>query len=418
MTTVSRRSFFGMTAAGAALAACAKAPAPDKEAAALSPLTANAQPITAEERGARIAKVQGLMQQQKIAALLVEAGSSLDYYTGIRWRRSERTTAALIPATGETIVVTPFFEVPSIEELLKVKADIRPWHEDQSPFALIADALRGARPADGALAVEATTRAFIVDGVRKASARARQVILGDELVNACRMIKTPAELALMQTANDVTIAAIRRLHGRIDAGMSATDIRQTMAEATAALGGQDFFALVLLNEASAYPHGTEKPQTIREGSTVLIDTGCTVHGYASDISRTWVFGSPSARQREVWDTVKRGQDLALEVAKVGVPVGDVDHAVREYYESLGWAKDYGLPGTPHRTGHGIGMDGHEPPNLMRADRTPLQIGMCFSDEPGIYIPGEFGIRMEDCWTLTEQGPKLFTPLAKSIDEPI
>ena len=148
------------------------------------------------------------------------------------------------------------------------------------------------------------------------------------------------------------------------------------------------------------------------------NTGCKYHGYASDISRTWVHGTPSARQREVWETVKRGQEIALESAKVGQPVGDVDMAVRRFYEGKGWAKDYGLPGTSHRTGHGIGMDGHESPNLMRADRTILQAGMCFSDEPGIYIPGEFGIRMEDCWVMTERGPKLFTPLAKSIDDPI
>jgi Xaa-Pro dipeptidase len=418
MTTVSRRRFFGMTAAGAALAAGARAATAGPQTAGLQPLIANAQPITAGERAARIAKVQGLMQQQKVAALLVEAGSSLDYFTGITWWRSERTTAALIPAQGKTVVVTPFFEVPSVQESLKIDAGIRPWHEDQSPFALIADALKGATPADGPLAVEATTRAFIIEGVRKASARARQTILGDELVNACRMIKSPAELALMQTANDITISALAHVHGRIEAGMSGTDINRMMAETTAALGGKNYFALVLLNEASAYPHGTEKPQTIREGSTVLIDTGCSVHGYTSDISRTWVHGNPSARQREVWDTVKRGQELALETAKIGIPVGDVDRAVRAYYEGLGWAKDYGLPGTSHRTGHGIGMDVHEPPNLMRADRTPFQAGMCFSDEPGIYIPGEFGIRMEDCWTMTNGGPKLFTPLAKSIDEPI
>lgn len=415
---VTRRNFFGMTAAGAALAAGARAATAAPQMAGLQPLTGNAQPITSGERAARIAKLQGLMQEQKVSALLVEAGSSLDYFTGITWWRSERTTAALIPAQGRTIVVTPFFEVPSIQESLKIDADIRPWHEDQSPFALIADALKGMTPANGPLAVEATTRAFIIEGVRKASARERQVILGDELVNACRMIKSPAELALMQTANDVTIAAIRHVHGHIEAGMSGTDIHRMMADTIAALGGKNFFALVLLNEASAYPHGTEQPQTIREGSTVLIDTGCTVHGYSADISRTWVFGSPSARQREVWDTVKRGQELALETAKIGVPVGDVDRAVRAYYEGLGWARDYGLPGTSHRTGHGIGMDGHEPPNLMRADRTPLQAGMCFSDEPGIYIPGEFGIRMEDCWHMTGQGPQLFTPLAKSIDQPI
>jgi Xaa-Pro dipeptidase len=415
---VTRRNFFGMTAAGAALAVGARAATAAPQTAGLQPLTVNAQPITSGERVARIAKLQGLMQEQKVSALLVEAGSSLDYFTGITWWRSERTTAALIPAQGKTIVVTPFFEVPSIRESLKIDADIRPWHEDQSPFALIADAQRGTTPANGPLAVEATTRAFIIEGVRKASARERQVILGDELVNACRMIKSPAELALMQTANDVTIAAIRHVHGHIEAGMSGTDIHRMMADTIAALGGKNFFALVLLNEASAYPHGTEQPQTIREGSTVLIDTGCTVHGYSADISRTWAFGSPSARQREVWDTVKRGQELALETAKIGVPVGDVDRAVRAYYEGLGWAKDYGLPGTSHRTGHGIGMDGHEPPNLMRADRTLLQAGMCFSDEPGIYIPGEFGIRMEDCWHMTGGGPKLFTPLAKSIDEPI
>lgn len=418
MTTVSRRRFFGMTAAGAALAAGARAASAAPQTASLQPVTANAQPITAGERATRIAKLQGLMQQQKVAALLVEAGSSLDYFTGITWWRSERTTAALIPAQGKTVVVTPFFEVPSVQESLKIDADIRPWHEDQSPFALIADALKGTTPADGPLAIEATTRAFIIEGVRKASARPRPTVPGDELVNACRMIKTPAELALMQAANDVTIAALKHLHGKVEAGMSGADIMSLLVATTNALGGRHEFSLVLLNEASAYPHGSEHPQQVREGSVILVDTGCKVHGYSSDISRTWVYGKPSDRQREVWDTVKRGQEIALETAKIGVPVGDLDHAVRAYYEGLGWAKDYGLPGTSHRTGHGIGMDGHEPPNLMRADRTPLQAGMCFSDEPGIYIPGEFGIRMEDIWHMTSGGPKLFTPLARSIDQPI
>lgn len=418
MTTVSRRRFFGMTAAGAALAAGARAASAAPQTASLQPVTANAQPITAGERATRIAKLQGLMQQQKVAALLVEAGSSLDYFTGITWWRSERTTAALIPAQGKTVVVTPFFEVPSVQESLKIDADIRPWHEDQSPFALIADALKGTTPADGPLAIEATTRAFIIEGVRKASARPRPTVPGDELVNACRMIKTPAELALMQAANDVTIAALKHLHGKVEAGMSGADIMSLLVATTNALGGRHEFSLVLLNEASAYPHGSEHPQQVREGSVILVDTGCKVHGYSSDISRTWVYGKPSDRQREVWDTVKRGQEIALETAKIGVPVGDLDHAVRAYYEGLGWAKDYGLPGTSHRTGHGIGMDGHEPPNLMRADRTPLQAGMCFSDEPGIYIPGEFGIRMEDIWHMTDEGPRLFTLLARSIDQPI
>ncbi len=416
MTTVSRRAFFGMTAAGAALAASVGVSA--EEALKLNSLAGGAQPITAAEHAARIAKVQSLMQQRKFAALLVESGSSLEYFTGIRWGRSERTTAALIPAAGGVVVVTPFFEVPSVRESLKISADVRHWNEDENPFVLIADAL-GSMPASaGTLAVEPTTRFFIVDAVARLTGAGRQTVSGEDLVNACRMVKSSAEIALMQAANDVTLAALKHTYGRIEAGMSAIDIGRMMTTATEALGGTHQFSLVLLNDASAYPHGTTAPQTVRESSVVLVDSGCAVHGYQSDISRTWVVGKPSARQREVWDTVKRGQELALETVKIGSPVGDIDKAVRAYYEELGWKKDYGLPGTSHRTGHGIGMDVHEPPNLMRADRTPFAAGMCFSDEPGIYIPGEFGVRMEDCWHLTEQGPKLFTPLARSIDEPI
>jgi Xaa-Pro dipeptidase len=302
--------------------------------------------------------------------------------------------------------------------MLQIAANVRPWNEDESPFALIADGMRRAAAPDGPLAVEPTTRYFIIDGVRGLAGAGRAVISGEELVNASRMVKSSAELSLMQAANDVSHAALKHVHGRIEAGMSAREIGAMMASTTDALGGTHLFALVLLNDASAYPHGTKTPQTVREGSIVLVDTGCSVHGYVSDISRTWVYGEPSARHREVWNTVKRGQELALETVKPGIPVGDVDKAVRAYYQGLGWKKDYGLPGTSHRTGHGIGMDVHEPPNLMRADRTPFEAGMCFSDEPGIYIPGEFGIRMEDCWYLAEQGPKLFTPLAKSIDQPI
>jgi Xaa-Pro dipeptidase len=232
------------------------------------------------------------------------------------------------------------------------------------------------------------------------------------------MIKSAAELALMQAANDVTIAALRYVHGRIEAGMRNSDIASLMVAAHTALGGTHEFGLVLLNEASAYPHGSIKPQSVREGSVVLVDTGCSVHGYQSDISRSWVAGTPSPRQRELWDTVKRGQELTLETAKIGAPVGAIDKAVRSFYEQKGWSKDYGLPGLSHRTGHGIGMDVHEPPYLVRSDATALEAGMCFSDEPGLYIPGEFGIRLEDCWYMTEAGPKTFTPLAKSIEQPI
>jgi Xaa-Pro dipeptidase len=415
MRTVSRRAFFA--GAGAAWAS-AKVNATDSQPQSLTSLTRGVQPITAPEHAGRVAKLQSLMQQRKVAALLVDAGSTLEYFTGIRWRRSERTTAALIPAEGKVVVITPYFEEPSIRETLKISSDVRPWKEDESPFDLIASALRDGGATDSPLAVEATTRFFIIDHLTRAWGAGRGVVSGDELVRACRMVKSSAELALLQSANDVTFAALKDVHGRIEADMRAPDIVTMLVAATEALGGTHEFSLVLLNEASAYPHGSVKPQTVRKGSVVLVDTGCSVHGYQSDISRTWVFGEPSSRQREVWNTVKRGQEIALETAKIGIPVGAVDKAVRAFYEAKGWSKDYGLPGTSHRTGHGIGMEVHEPPYLVRNDTTPLAPGMCFSDEPGIYVPGEFGIRMEDCWYMTEAGPRLFTRLAASIDRPI
>lgn len=377
-----------------------------------------AQPISAQERATRIAKVQGLMQEKKIGALLVESGSTLDYFTGVRWWLSERVTAAIIPASGQAVVVTPFFEQPSIREMLQVPAEIRTWQEDESPFELIAGVLRSSATPAGPLAVDPYTRFFVFDAVSRVLVNQRQLVSGDDLVRACRMFKSPAELALMQVANDVTLAALRYVHAQIELGMHTADVVGLMDRTTVALGGELEFSLALLNEASAFPHGSKVVQTVRNGSVILMDCGCTVHGYQSDISRTWVFGEPTARQREVWNTVKRGQEIALETAKPGVPTGAIDKAVRNYYEQRGWSKHYGLPGLSHRTGHGIGLDGHESPYLVRNDPTPLQAGMCFSDEPGIYIPGEFGIRLEDCWYMTEQGPKLFTPLAKSIDDPI
>lgn len=416
---VSRRALLAATAAvTAASAAGRKLEAAEQKSNGLSSLTSGAQPISAAEHQSRLAKLQHLMQQRKISAFLVEAGSSLEYFTGIRWWRSERTTAALVPANGRVVVVTPYFEEPSIRETLRVPADVRAWKEDESPFELLAAALRERAGASGQLGVEATTRFFILDEVKKASGGSREIVSGDALVRGCRTIKSPAELALMQAANDVTIAALRYLHGRVEVGMRGPDIMKELTAAHAALGGTHEFGLVLLNEASAFPHGSLKPQSVRDGSVVLIDTGCSVHGYVSDITRSWVIGKPSPRQRELWDTVKRGQDLTLETAKIGTPVGAIDKAVRAFYEKKGWSRDYGLPGLSHRTGHGIGMDVHEPPYLVRSDTTPLEAGMCFSDEPGLYVPGEFGIRLEDCWHMTEAGPKTFTPLAKSLEEPI
>ncbi|MBU6395442.1 MAG: Xaa-Pro peptidase family protein [Sphingomonadales bacterium] len=412
--SLSRRGLLAGAGGAAALTALAALPATLRAAPPpLGSMIETPAAITRAERLARIAKVQGLMQAQGLAALLVESGSSLTYFTGIRWSRSERITAAVIPASGQSIVVTPFFEAPSVKETLAVPADVRAWHEDASPFALIADALQGLT---GAVAVEQTTRAFITEGLKREGRF--EVVSGAALVDACRQIKSPAEQALMRQANAITLAAMREARGMVRPGMTASDIGALIEKATVRMGAEHDFALVLLNEASAYPHGSHQPQTVHEGSVVLMDCGCVLEGYQSDISRTFVFGEPTPRQRKVWETIRRGQDMVFGAAKVGVPVSKLDAAVRRFYEREGWGPGFTLPGLPHRVGHGIGMDGHESPYLVGSDQTPLAPGMCFSNEPGLYIPGEFGMRLEDCWVMTEAGPQSFTPLARSLDDPI
>ncbi|HEY3815192.1 MAG TPA: Xaa-Pro peptidase family protein [Caulobacteraceae bacterium] len=406
--------------AGAAMAQDAKPaqPAPPDHPTMLRNIAAGAQPIAQLERMVRLERARKLMKDQGVGALLVESGSSLAYFTGVDWHRSERTTAAVIPASGDPIIITPVFEEPSVRETLGIPAGVRAWNEDESPFELIAGALKDCGVMSGPVAVESTTRFFILDGVRKVSG-AYEFKSGDPVVRPCRMYKSQNELNLMQVASNITMIAYKLVHDRVQTGMTQTDIATMMTEATQSLGGAPEFSLVLLNEASAYPHGSRQKQQVREGSIVLMDCGCSVHGYQSDISRTWVHkAEPTARQRKVWETVKRGQQIALETAKIGVPCKAIDAATRAYYEKEGWGPRFKLPGLSHRLGHGIGMDGHEPPYLVGNDDTPLQPGMCFSDEPGIYIPGEFGVRLEDCWHMTEQGPKLFSGLAKSLEDPI
>jgi Xaa-Pro dipeptidase len=356
------------------------------------------------------------MRAADIDALLLEAGSALVYFTGIRWWRSERFTGAVIPREGAIGVVTPYFEEPSIRETLMVGDDVRTWHEHENPFERVAGILADRGLKAGRIGIEETVRYFIADGVRRA-APGFDIVPGAPVSRGCRMIKSPAELALMQRANDITLRAYRHVHAHLEAGMTPADIGELMNGATRALGGRPAFAIALLDEASAYPHGTRQAQVLRENSLILMDCGCEVHDYESDISRTWVFGEATAKQRKVWNTVHRGQELALETAKPGVPAGRVDETVRRFYESEGFGPGYRTPGLSHRLGHGIGMDGHEPVNFVQGEQTPLAPGMCFSNEPGIYIFGEFGVRLEDCLYMTEDGPRLFTALSPSIDAP-
>ena len=383
----------------------------------LSDLTIGVQPIGEDERKARLARAQALMARHGIGAVIVEPGASLVYFTGLRWWRSERLTCAIVPREGEPCIVTPFFEEPSVRESLAVPAQVRVWQEDEDPIRLVAGFLRERKLADQPVGIEETVRHFLVDGLQQALPGAA-LVSANPVVRGCRMVKSAAEIALMQCATDVTIAAYRWTYPRIEAGMGPQDISALMTSATRALGGSVEFNLILLGEASAYPHGSGKPQQVVPGEVVLMDCGCNVHDYQSDVSRSFVFGGePSAQQRKVWNQVHRGQRIALEAAQVGMPAGAVDDAVRNYYVSLGYGPDHLLPGLSHRTGHGIGMDGHEPVNLVRGEKTPLAPGMCFSNEPGLYLPGQFGIRLEDCFHMTDTGPRWFSQPPASIDEP-
>ncbi|HWT42456.1 MAG TPA: Xaa-Pro peptidase family protein [Sphingopyxis sp.] len=413
--TMQRRQFLG-TAALAGLAAGLPVSSLAADIAGLPNLAAKAVPIGKAERMARIAQAKELMRANDIGALLIEPGSSLIYFTGVRWSRSERLTAAVLTREGEVAIVTPFFEEPSVRESLGVDAEVLTWNEDENPLAAVAAWLGKRGLSKGKIGVEETVRYFAVDGLEKAMPQAT-VVNGAPVVRGCRMHKSPAEIALMQIAADITLAAYRHTAPRVEAGMTPADIGAIMKAATTALGGRSEFELILLGEASAYPHGSGKPQAVKDGEVVLMDCGATVHGYQSDISRTFVYGKASARQRQVWDQMRKGQDVAFAAAKLGTPAGKVDDAVRAYYESLGWGPGYELPGTSHRTGHGIGLDGHEPVNLVRDETTKLAPGMCFSNEPGIYIPGEFGIRLEDCFYMTDSGPKWFSEPPPSIDRP-
>ncbi|MFN3389877.1 MAG: M24 family metallopeptidase [Allosphingosinicella sp.] len=388
--------------------------APSDEA--LTPITGDVAPITGEERLARIARAQERMRAQGMGAILVEPGASLDYFTGVQWWRSERLTALVLPADGEPVIVTPFFEEPSVRESLKVPAEIRVWQEHEDPLALVAGILADRKVAGKPVGIEETVRYFAVDGLRRALPGV-EIRSANPVVRALRMIKSPAEIAIMRKANEVTVAAYRHTWPRIEKGMTPADIGAIMNAATRALGGSPEFALVLLGEASAYPHGTGKKQEVKEGEVVLMDCGCTVAGYQSDISRSFVFGEPTPEQRKVWTHMRQGQEIAMAAARVGVPAGRVDDAVRAQYEKWGYGPGYALPGLSHRTGHGIGMEGHEPINLVRGEETPLAPGMCFSNEPGLYLPGRFGIRIEDCFYMTEAGPRWFSEPPPSIDRP-
>ena len=373
-------------------------------------------PISAAERQARIEKARRLMTEHGIDALVLEGGSSMFYYTGVRWGNSERTFAVVIPARGELAWVTPGFEEARAREMVTGSQDVRAWQEEESPYRLIAGILRD-RGATGTIGIEERLRFFIYDGVRQELPQAR-FVSATPVTAGCRMFKSPAEIALMLRANGITLQAIGSAAARLKEGMTPKQVSDHVAAISQKLGGQSDGALVIFGKYSAFPHGTVQPQALREGDIVLIDGGCSVEGYGSDITRTTVFGRPTQRMRDVWDAEQRAQRAAFSAAQVGATCESVDAAARKVVTDAGFGPDYKVPGLPHRTGHGIGLDGHEWTNFVRGNTTKIEPGMCFSDEPMITIYGEFGMRHEDCLYITEAGPKFFTPLSRSIEHPV
>jgi len=373
------------------------------------------QPITIEERKARIEKAQRLMAENKIDAIYFDGGTSMDYFTGVRWGNSERMMAAIIPAKGDVKYVCPHFEEDRLRELILFGDDVRVWEEHESPYKLVAGIFTDLGIRTGRIGMEERVRFFLYDGIRQEAAQL-QYLSADPVTINCRMFKSPAELALMQKANDITIEAYRAAIPLLKEGMSPGDFSGLIADAHRKLGARGG-AFASFGAASAFPHGSSTPQKLQPGDVVLMDGGCSVHGYASDITRTVVFGEPTKRQREIWDLEKQAQAAGFAAAKLGDPCENVDIASRKVITDAGFGPGYKVPGLPHRTGHGIGMDGHEWGNMVLGNKTPFQPGMCFSIEPTVSIYGEFGIRLEDCAFMTEQGVKWFTQPSPAIDQP-
>ena len=381
----------------------------------LAPWADRAPAITVEERLARIEKARRLMGENGVDALLVGAGPSLRYFAGVPWGASERLVAMLLPRNGKPILVCPRFELGTLEADLAIEADLRLWEEDESPSELVAAALREIGAAR--LAVDPAMAFLFVDRIRQVAPSA-DIVDASSIVDGCRMRKSEAELALMRQAKAMTLEVQRRAALILQPGITATEVRRFIDEAHRALGSSGSnFCIVQFGRSTAFPHGLPGESILAEGDVVLIDTGCTIEGYHSDITRTYVFGAANDEQRRIWSLEQEAQQAAFDAVRPGVPCEAVDAAARKVLERGGLGPDYRLPGLPHRTGHGIGLSIHEPAYLVRGDKTPLAPGMCFSNEPMIVVPDRFGIRLEDHFYVTEEGAAWFTNPSPAIDAP-
>lgn len=422
---ISRRRFLevGGVTAGMAVASHSVMGAPDREESSLPASLAQlksrkseATPITREERQQRQERARQLMSENGLDAILLMESTSLRYLSGIRWWGGERTFALVLPAKGATFYVCPAFEEGRAREQIANapgEADVRIWQEDEDPYQRIAQGLKDRGIASGKIGLEETIRFVFAEGITKSASQAT-IASATPVTAGCRMIKSAHEIALMRLASEVTLAAYEAALKAVKEGMTQKELEGLVEKAHDQLGftgGTD----VQIGEFSAFPHGSVTPQTVREGSIVLMDGGCTVEGYQSDITRTFVLGKASDKMKKVFDIVLRAQRAALAAARPGAECGSVDAAARKVVNEGGFGPDYKY--FTHRLGHGLGMDGHEWPYLVRGNPTKLQANMTTSNEPGIYIRSEFGVRIEDDMHIGENGAELFTPAPRSLEDP-
>jgi len=424
-----RRHFLGSIVLGTAATALAQGSAEEKPLpppiAALKSMRDQVRPITSDERRARIEKARRLMSGAKIGALVLTPGTSLLYFTNIRWSGGERLFACVIPASGEPFFVCPAFEEDRAREQIARgpfgggRADVRTWQEDESPYELLARGLADRKAGTGAVGIEETAKFVWSSGIAEAARHAR-IVSGTPITAGCRMIKDAHELELMQIANNATLAVYEAVYRALQPGMTQNQASEMIDQAYRRVGFRGG-ASVQTGEFTALPHGSTEPQVIREGTIVMVDDGCTVDGYQSDITRTFVLGKASDKAKRVFDIVKEAQSAALKAARPGAALDSIDAAARNVIAAAGFGP--GFKYFTHRVGHGIGMDGHEWPYLVKNNMfgwtksLAARAGMTFSDEPGIYIRGEFGVRLEDDMMITADGAKLFTPQSPSLEHP-
>ena len=390
----------------------------EQQLAKLHDMTAGIQPITEQEFRARIDQAIDLMKENGLDALYLNAGTNLYYFTGTRWGTSERMVGALLLQDGSLHYLSPHFEISTLQGYMLIPGAVHGWQEHDSPYELFGDILDQVGLIDATVGLDESSPFFISDGLAKAVPTAK-FVSATPVTAGCRSCKSSTELALLQRAKDMTLEVHKAAAAILRPGISTAEVTTFIDQAHHAVGAPNgsYFCIVLFGEDTAYPHGVKSPKNLEENDMVLIDTGCQLEGYNSDITRSYVFGTASDRQRQVWDIEKAAQAAGFNAAQIGEPCALVDGMARAHLVENGFGPAYEVPGLPHRTGHGIGLDIHEWPYLVASDKTPLAPGMCFSNEPMICIPGEFGIRLEDHFYMTDQGPKWFTEPSLSIDDP-